>query len=186
MIKKIISTVFAATLVSFFILTGIAKFSYAQTVNDNTTPSSSMQNDANMESPKLQIRRFHSGPGGMDMCLGLMHERMMKKMIMMGQGGFLNPIRDIGLMQPKNLTADDAKIIAQASLLMYNRKDLQVGDISEKNVRNRTFYLIPINDMKGNLVTTVIMNKDTGMMRPMPRRFKQNAADSSATDNPAS
>lgn len=79
------------------------------------------------------------------------------------------PMWNLGLMQNKNLSADEARTIAEAALLMFNRRDLKIGDITPKTMRGRDFYIIQIVDVKGNIASVVMLDKDTGIIRPLPK-----------------
>ncbi len=76
---------------------------------------------------------------------------------------------NLGLLQNKHLSMDEARIIVQAGLLLDNRRDLKMGNISTQNFHERKFYIIPILDKQGSVVSTAVMNSDTGMVRPLPK-----------------
>lgn len=99
---------------------------------------------------------------GMQNCA---HKKMKAKMMQERAGWFME--RQLGLEQNKQLSKDDAKIIAQAALLIAGRKDLSVGTITQVAENNKTFYHIDIVDKEGKVVSQTSLNGATGFMHPV-------------------
>lgn len=78
------------------------------------------------------------------------------------------PAYRLGLAKNKHLTADNARTIIKAALLLKNRHDLNVGKIETlRTPRGKMLYVIPIVNHKNNIVSKVIMNSTSGKYRPM-------------------
>ena len=79
---------------------------------------------------------------------------------------------NLGLYKNKNLSADDAKVLVKAALLMRNRHDLKIGKIASQTGRyGQTVYLTDIVDRDNKVVSRVMVNSNTGRIRPaMPMR----------------
>ena len=74
----------------------------------------------------------------------------------------------LGLNTHKNLTADNAKTIVSAALLMRGRHDLQVGKVTAKTgKRGADLYIVSIVDTKNAVISTVVINSDTARMMPL-------------------
>jgi len=75
---------------------------------------------------------------------------------------------NLGLYRHKNLSEADAQTLVKAALLMRNRKDLQVGPISSKmSKRGVKLYVIQILNEQKNVVSTVVLNSNSGRIHPM-------------------
>lgn len=73
----------------------------------------------------------------------------------------------LGLNRDKQLTTADAKVIAQAALLMRGHHDLQVGSIETKVTKHGfKFYVITIVNQSNQTVTRVVLNSKNGHLFP--------------------
>jgi len=75
----------------------------------------------------------------------------------------------LGFKHDKRLSADDAKVITKAALLMHGKHNLDVGKITAKTGRHgQTVYVVQIvNKEKNEVVKTVILNSRNGHIRPL-------------------
>jgi hypothetical protein len=76
---------------------------------------------------------------------------------------------NLGLMQNKNLSTQDAATIIKACLLEENRKYYSITDIKPMaaNKDNVQRYVITIADPKGNPASTIVFNSANGHFYPM-------------------
>lgn len=73
----------------------------------------------------------------------------------------------LGLNRNKHLTAADARVIAQAALLMRGHHDLQVGSLETKTMKNGfKFYVIDIVNTQNKTVSRVVLNSRNGHIFP--------------------
>lgn len=108
------------------------------------------------------------GQMGMDKHAMMKHCMVMmkEKSMVQGFGGGL------GLEQDKKLTKDDAKIIAQAALLVAGRRDLTVGNITPITKDDHTFYHIDVTDQSGKVVRQLSLNGSTGFLQRWPEHWQ--------------
>lgn len=73
----------------------------------------------------------------------------------------------LGLNRNKHLTADDARTLTKAALLMQNRHDINLGKLTEKtNKKGTKIYLIQLVNKQDSLVSVVKVNSANGKIRP--------------------
>lgn len=65
----------------------------------------------------------------------------------------------------KHFTADDAKVLTQAAILLYGNKDMQIKSITPvTSKRGKQFYRIEISSKNKPGVKTIMMNGANGKM----------------------
>lgn len=74
---------------------------------------------------------------------------------------------NLGLRHNKHLTANNARTITEAALLMHSRKNLHVGKIDSKQLRGHKLYIIQIKNKKQKVIRLVKMNSRNGFIRPV-------------------
>lgn len=79
----------------------------------------------------------------------------------------------LGLYHDKKLTESDARIIAQAALLMRGHHDLQVGTMETKITHHgHKLYIIDIVNQQNKSVTRVALNSKNGHIFPLKALHK--------------